>query len=45
MPFQSIDGKRFMGIIKGVDILGRLSILLEDDTLVSFEIKQIQMLY
>ena len=45
MPFQSIDGKRFMGIIKEVDILGRLSILLEDDTLVSFEIKQIQMLY
>lgn len=45
MPFETNDGKRFMGIIKGVNYLGLLEIILEDDTVATFEIKQIQMLY
>jgi len=45
MPFETTDGKRFMGIIKGVNRLGQLEVVLEDDTVATFEIKQIQMLY
>ena len=45
MPFEAKEGKRFMGIIKGVDPSGQLEIVLEDDTVALFEIKQIQMLY
>ena len=45
MAFQFPNGTQFMGIIKEVDSFGKLRIVLEDDTIVSFEIKQIQMLY
>jgi len=45
MPFETNDGKRFMGIINGVNCSGQLEILLEDDSVVTFEIKEIQMLY
>jgi len=45
MPFETTDGKRFMGIIKRVNPSGQLEIVMEDDSIASFEIKQIQMLY
>lgn len=45
MPFETSDGKRFMGIIKGVNRLGELEVVLEDDAVATFEIKQIQLLY
>ena len=45
MAFQFSNGTQFMGIIKEVDSFGKLRIVLENDTVVSFEIKQIQMLY
>jgi len=43
--FEDQHAKRFMGIIKGVNESGRLQVLLENDQLTDFEIKQIQMLY
>lgn len=45
MPFEDNDGKKFMGIIKGVDKGGKLQVGLDDDTLKSYEIKEIRMLY
>lgn len=45
MPFEGLDQKRFMGIIQKVKSNGRLEILLEDDSLKCFQIKEIQMLY
>lgn len=44
MPFES-RGKKFMGIIRGVTHNGSLQVLLEDDTMASYSIKEIQMLY
>lgn len=44
MPFEA-NGKRFMGIIKKVTRKGYLEILLEDDSIASYGIKQIQLLY
>jgi BirA family biotin operon repressor/biotin-[acetyl-CoA-carboxylase] ligase len=34
-----------MGIIKGVSSVGKIQILLEDDSVSEFDIKEIQMLY
>lgn len=45
MPFEDKDGFRFMGIIHGVTSNGKLEILMEDDSVKTFEIKEIQMLY
>ncbi|ESU25251.1 biotin--acetyl-CoA-carboxylase ligase [Flavobacterium enshiense DK69] len=45
MPFEDKDGLRFMGIIQGVTANGKLEVLLEDDSIKTFEIKEIQMLY
>ncbi len=45
MPFQLKDDKKFMGIIQGVSQNGKLKILTENDTILEFEIKEIQMLY
>ena len=45
MPFETSDGNRFMGIIKSVNRLGQLEVVLEDDSVATFEIKQIQLLY
>ena len=45
MPFKNIDNKNFMGIIQGVSPFGKLQVLLEDDSVSEFEIKEIQMLY
>ncbi len=44
MPFEK-DGKRFMGIIKGVSKNGTLMVLLEDDTIAEYGIKEVQLLY
>lgn len=45
MPFENPKGEKFMGIIQDVNKLGRLQIMLEDDSIVTFDIKEIQMLY
>ena len=34
-----------MGIIQGVSAVGKIQILLEDDSIAEFDIKEIQMLY
>ena len=44
MPFEG-RGKKFMGIIRGVTHNGSLEVLLEDDTIALYSIKEIQMLY
>ena len=45
MPFENKKGDKFMGIIQDVSHTGRLQILLEDDSISTFEIKEINMLY
>jgi len=45
MPFQDKKEERFMGIIQGVSSIGKLQILLENDTVSEFDIKEIQLLY
>ena len=45
MPFQNKENQNFMGIIQGVSSIGKLKILLENDTISEFDIKEIQMLY
>lgn len=45
MPFEDQDKNQFMGIIQGVSSLGKLEVLLEDDSIADFDIKEIQMLY
>lgn len=45
MPFQDANGQNFMGIIQGVSSIGKLQILLEDDTIAEFDLKEIQLLY
>jgi BirA family biotin operon repressor/biotin-[acetyl-CoA-carboxylase] ligase len=45
MPFEDLKQHRFMGIIQGVSNIGKLRILLENDTVSDFDIKEIQMLY
>ncbi|MDR6968421.1 BirA family biotin operon repressor/biotin-[acetyl-CoA-carboxylase] ligase [Flavobacterium arsenatis] len=45
MPFENASEKRFMGIIQGVSKIGQLELLLEDDTVKTYGIKEIQMLY
>jgi len=45
MPFEGQNQQNFMGIIKGVSPIGKLEILLEDDSVSEFDIKEIQMLY
>ena len=44
MPFEK-DDKKFMGIIQGVTRSGNLELLLEDDSMAEFKIKELQMLY
>lgn len=44
MPFEK-DGVRFMAIIQNVTKTGRLELLLEDDSVGNYEIKEIMMLY
>ena len=45
MPFSDQSDHRFMGIIQGVSGEGKLQILLEDDRIQEYDIKEIQMLY
>lgn len=45
MPFSDVNQRHFMGIIQGVSSLGKLQVLLEDDSIAEFDIKEIQMLY
>lgn len=44
MPFEK-DSRRFMGIIKKVTRKGNLEVLLEDDSIASYGIKEVQLLY
>ncbi|HLN96259.1 MAG TPA: biotin--[acetyl-CoA-carboxylase] ligase [Flavobacterium sp.] len=43
--FECENGHRFMGIIRHVDESGRLVVQLEDETLKSFAIKELKLLY
>jgi BirA family biotin operon repressor/biotin-[acetyl-CoA-carboxylase] ligase len=43
--FEDKTGKQFMGIIKKVSNEGKLEVVLEDDSIAHFEIKEIKMLY
>jgi BirA family biotin operon repressor/biotin-[acetyl-CoA-carboxylase] ligase len=45
MPFENACSVRFMGIIQGVASEGKLEVLLEDDSIKTYGIKEIQMLY
>ncbi len=45
MPFEDQNQQNFMGIIQGVSTSGKLEILLEEDSIAEFDIKEIQMLY
>ena len=45
MPFKNLKNENFMGIIQGVSPVGKIQILLEDDSVSEFEIKEVQMLY
>jgi len=49
MPFKDLgtktSGQNFMGIIQGVSSVGKIQILLEDDSVAEFDIKEVQMLY
>lgn len=43
--FRDNYNKDFMGIIQGVSPIGKLQVLLEDDSVAEFEIKEVKMLY
>jgi BirA family biotin operon repressor/biotin-[acetyl-CoA-carboxylase] ligase len=45
MAFEDLDGNQFMGIIQEVTSDGNLKLLLEDDSVKFYGVKQIQMLY
>jgi BirA family transcriptional regulator, biotin operon repressor / biotin---[acetyl-CoA-carboxylase] ligase len=45
MPFEDANKLRFMGIIQGITNEGKLQLILEDDSIKTFGIKEIQMLY
>jgi BirA family biotin operon repressor/biotin-[acetyl-CoA-carboxylase] ligase len=45
MAFSNLNNQNFMGIIRGISAMGKLEILLEDDSISEFDIKEIQMLY
>ncbi|WP_116788092.1 biotin--[acetyl-CoA-carboxylase] ligase [Flavobacterium psychrotrophum] len=44
MPFEK-DGRQFMGIIQGVSKNGSLRLLLEDETIAEYGLKEVQLLY
>ncbi|MBJ2125889.1 biotin--[acetyl-CoA-carboxylase] ligase [Flavobacterium sp. IB48] len=43
--FRDNNEQDFMGIIQGVSPFGKLQVLLEDDSIAEFEIKEVKMLY
>lgn len=45
IPFSNQKKQNFMGIIQGVSSIGKLQVLLEDDSIAEYNIKEIQMLY
>ena len=45
MAFEDVFQNKFMGIIQGVLTDGRLQVLLEDDSIKSYGIKEIQILF
>ena len=45
MPFQDIKNQKFMGIIQKVSQNGKLQLLVENDIIHEFEIKEIAMIY
>jgi BirA family biotin operon repressor/biotin-[acetyl-CoA-carboxylase] ligase len=45
MAFSLPDGTKFMGIIQGVNSNGKLEVKLENDTIETYGIKEIQLLY
>jgi len=45
IAFSGNNNNQFMGIIQGVNYEGKLEVLLEDDTIKTFGIKEIQMLF
>ncbi|MFI0491879.1 biotin--[acetyl-CoA-carboxylase] ligase [Flavobacterium sp.] len=45
MPFSDPNSQNFMGIIQGVNEIGKLEVLLENDSVSEYGIKEIQMLY
>jgi BirA family transcriptional regulator, biotin operon repressor / biotin---[acetyl-CoA-carboxylase] ligase len=45
MPFSDASNQNFMGIIQGISSIGKLQVLLEDDSIAEFDVKEIQMLY
>lgn len=44
-PFEDKNGNRFMGIIKKVTRYGKLEVLLEDDSMIHYDVKEIKMLF
>jgi BirA family transcriptional regulator, biotin operon repressor / biotin---[acetyl-CoA-carboxylase] ligase len=45
MPFMNQKNEKFMGIIQGISPIGRLQVGLDDDSVVEFDVKEVQMLY
>ncbi|RAR50901.1 biotin--[acetyl-CoA-carboxylase] ligase [Flavobacterium lacus] len=45
MAFENVKGEKFMGIIQHVSPNGLLNVLLENDSIVSFGIKEIKLLF
>jgi BirA family biotin operon repressor/biotin-[acetyl-CoA-carboxylase] ligase len=45
MPFEDSNKAKFMGIIQGVSSEGKLEIMLEDESVKTYRIKEIQMLF
>ena len=43
--FTDENNRNFMGIIKGVSAIGKLKILLDDDSIREYNLKEVQMLY
>lgn len=43
--FRDQNNQDFMGIIQGVSSIGKLQVLLEDESVAEFEIKEVKMLY
>ena len=43
--FTDENENNFMGIIKGVSTIGKLQIMLEDDSICEYNLKEVQMLY
>lgn len=45
VAFSDENETNFMGIIKGVSSLGKLQVLLEDDSICEYNLKEVQLLY